>query len=214
MVGEHKTLCQDCWEEACFITAPFCKSCGLPFEYDVPDGALCLNCARLRPPFVAARAVFPYDDLSRDLILAFKHGDRCDLAPTFAGWMVRSAQDLLEKSDLITPVPLHWRRLSKRRYNQAALLAYEMANITGLPYHPQLLKRTRHTPSQGTLSKTARQKNLQGAIKVTEEIKGQTILLVDDVLTTGATILACTQQLLRAGAKEVRVITIARVIQT
>ncbi|SCA57380.1 putative phosphoribosyl transferase [Candidatus Terasakiella magnetica] len=212
MVVEHKTLCLDCWEEAKFITAPFCKCCGLPFEIEVAEGAICLHCAKRRPPFKAARTVFPYDDFSRQLVLAFKHGDRTDLAPVFAAWMKRAAPDLIEQSDVIVPVPLHWRRLGKRRYNQAGLLAGELAKMKGIQHQPHLLKRVRHTPPQGLLSRMARQKNLQGAFVASHEVADKSILLIDDVLTTGATVLNCTKVLLQAGARDVRVLTLARVI--
>lgn len=212
MVVDQHTLCQACWERARFLSNPCCDLCGLPFEYDVPDRALCLDCAMRAPPFSAARAVFPYDDFSRDLILGFKHGDRTDLAPAFGTWMCRSATKLIEQSEYVVPVPLHWRRLMKRRYNQAGLLAQEIARQSGLKYEPALLKRIRHTAVQGHLSRMARQKNLQGAFQIIGDIDGARILLVDDVLTTGATVLGCTNALLRAGAAEVRVITLARVL--
>jgi len=214
IVTRHASLCASCWDQARFITAPFCKACGLPFEMQPIEGSLCLDCQRCAPPFAAARAVFPYDDFSRHLILAFKHGDRTDLAPALAGWMARTAGDLLPTSDLVVPVPLHWRRLVYRRYNQAALLGRILAQQGNVAFAPQVLKRIRHTPVQGHLSRMARQKNLKGAFQVEGDITGKTILLVDDVLTTGATILGCTQALLRAGAGEVRVITLARVLPT
>jgi len=213
IVLQEKSLCVDCWSEANFITAPFCSCCGLPFEIDIPDQALCLDCARAHPPFKTARTVFPYDDFSKGLILAFKHGDRTDLAPTMAAWMRRSAAEMMSKCDLILPVPLHWRRLGARRYNQAALLCHELAKLNTTPCDPNILKRIRHTPSQGHLSRMARQRNLQAAFQVTQDVTGRSILLVDDVLTTGATILNCTNVLLKAGAKEVHVLTFARVIQ-
>jgi len=210
---DHKTLCQYCWENARFIAAPYCQCCGLPFEYDVPDTALCLDCFKRPPPFKAARTVFPYDDFSRDLILAFKHGDRTDLAPALAGWMVRAAFELIEHSDVIVPVPLHWRRLAKRRFNQAALLGMEIAKTQDIKCDPMILKRIRHTVPQGFLARMARQKNLQGAFEVQKDISGKSVLLIDDVLTTGATIMNCSKILLKAGASEVRVVTIARVLQ-
>ncbi|MDV7340070.1 ComF family protein [Terasakiella sp. A23] len=213
-VSSHKTLCADCWEDATFVTAPYCSCCGLPFEYEVPDTSLCLDCARCAPPFKQARTVFPYDEFSKKMILSFKHGDRCDLAPALAGWMVRAAPDLIKTCDVITPVPLHWRRLIKRKYNQAGLLAREIAKQTNLPCDQRLLKRIRHTPPQGHLSRMARQKNLKGAFACTKQITGQSVLLIDDVMTTGATLLNCTDILLDAGAKEVHIITLARVAHT
>ncbi|NVK20167.1 MAG: ComF family protein [Methylocystaceae bacterium] len=210
IVPDPKTLCLDCWDRAAFITKPFCSCCGLPFEIDVPDGALCLDCARVRPPFKKARSVFPYDDFSKKLILSFKHGDRTDLAPALAGWMVRSGADLIKQCDVITPVPLHWRRLAKRQFNQAGLLAQEVAKLTNLTFDPAILKRIRHTPPQGHLSRMARQKNLKGAFRVTKPVQGHSILLIDDVMTTGATLLNCTNLLLKSGAKDVFIITLAR----
>jgi ComF family protein len=185
----------------------------LPFEIEVPDTALCLDCARRHPPFKTARAVFPYDDFSRHLILAFKHGDRTDLAPTLATWMFRASVDVLKKCDVIVPVPLHWRRLGNRRYNQASLLAYELSKLSAIPVASNILHRTRHTPPQGHLSRMARQNNLKGVFQSRDTCDGKTVLLVDDVLTTGTTIVNCTNCLLNAGAKEVHALTLARVIQ-
>lgn len=211
IVPDPKTLCLDCWEQAAFITKPFCSCCGLPFEIDVPEGALCLDCARVRPPFRSARSVFPYDEFSKKLILSLKHGDRTDLTPALGQWMVRSGEDLIKQCDVITPVPLHWRRLAKRRFNQAGLLAQEVAKLTNLPCDPTILQRTRHTPPQGHLSRMARQKNLQGAFKVTKPVQDRSILLIDDVMTTGATLLNCSNLLLKNGAKHVYIITLASV---
>lgn len=212
IVTMDKTLCEHCWGEANFICAPFCKCCGLPFEFDVPDGALCLDCARQRPPFVEARSVFAYDDFSRRLVLSFKHGDRPDLAPTLAHWMARSAPTMIEQSDVILPVPLHWRRLMARRFNQAALLSKEISTLTQTPWRTDLLHRVRNTTPQGHLSRIARQKNLKNAFSCRKSIHGMRVLLIDDVLTTGATLLNCTNALHKAGALEVRVLTLARVL--
>jgi len=214
IVLENKTLCGPCWIDANFISAPFCACCGLPFEIDVADGALCLNCSKRPPPFTQTRCVFAYDDFSKGMILSFKHGDRCDLAPTFAQMMARSGTDLIAATDLILPIPLHWRRLGMRRYNQAGLLANEISKITHIPTCPNTLKRIRHTQTQGHLSRMARQRNLQGAFKVEKNIKGKSILLIDDVLTTGSTLINATNTLLKAGAIEVRCLTIARVLHT
>lgn len=212
IVQEAHSLCADCWLQAHFITRPFCKICGLPFDFEAPDQAMCLDCARHRPPFVAARSVFPYDDFSKKLIIALKHHDRSDFVPALAKWMIRSAPDLIEQSEMIVPVPLHWQRLLKRRFNQSALLAKEIAHQTNLEFNPQSLKRIRHTPPQGHLSRMARQKNLHNAFQADQGVEGKRILLIDDVLTTGATALNCTQTLKKAGALEVRLLTVARVL--
>jgi len=210
IVLENKTLCAPCWADATFISAPFCDCCGLPFEIDVTKGALCLNCTKRPPPFSKSRTVFSYDDFSKGMILSFKHGDRCDLAPTFAAMMARSGADIIPSTDLIIPIPLHWRRLGMRKYNQAALLAHEISKITQIPSCPNSLQRIRHTQVQGHLSRMARQRNLQGAFQVQKDISGKSILLIDDVLTTGATLINASKILLKSGASEVRCLSIAR----
>ena len=213
IVMDHKTLCVSCWPKASFISAPYCSCCGLPFEYETKGETLCLDCIRHEPTFKSARAVFPYDDFSRDLVLAFKHGDRTDLSPVFADWMVQAAQDMIEKCDVVVPVPLHWRRLVKRRFNQSALLAKEISIRSQLNYHPNILKRVRNTRPQGHLSRMARHKNLQGVFEASSDVSGKSVLLIDDVLTSGATVLYCTNALLKSGARDVHVLTLARVFQ-
>lgn len=211
IVTEHNTLCTTCWGKAPFITAPLCHCCGRPFTVDAPTRAICLDCAQRRPPFHHARTVFAYDDFARKMVLSFKHGDRCDLAPILARWMIRAAPELIANSDLVVPVPLHWRRLVRRRYNQAALLAHEISKQTQLPVQARALKRIRPTRPQGHLSRLARHQNLKGAFSCPVKLTGKTVLLVDDVLTTGTTVLNCTHELHRAGAKAVNILTIARV---
>ncbi|WP_417794312.1 double zinc ribbon domain-containing protein [Terasakiella pusilla] len=211
IVTEHNTLCSLCWQVAPFIHAPMCQCCGRPFTEDVPATAICLDCAQRRPPFHQARTVFAYDEFARKMVLSFKHGDRCDLAPILARWMIRAGPDLIANSDLIIPVPLHWLRLFRRRYNQAALLAHEISKQSGLPVQAQALKRVRPTRPQGHLSRLARQQNLKGAFTCSLDLTDKTVLLIDDVLTTGTTVLNCTRELHRAGAKAVNILTIARV---
>jgi ComF family protein len=159
--------------------------------------------------------VLRYDDGSRDLVIAFKHRDRTDAAPAYGAWMARAGGDLLEAADLLVPVPLHRLRLIQRRFNQSALLAHALADRSGVTCAPDALIRTRPTPSQGRLSRSARARNVQGAFRVRrrEEVNGRRILLVDDVLTTGATASACATTLLRAGAQAVDVLTLARVVR-
>ncbi|MBX6321505.1 MAG: ComF family protein, partial [Rhodospirillaceae bacterium] len=145
-------LCPGCWSTIRFLGPPQCACCGLPFEFDLGEGALCPACLRERPPYERARAVFRYDAESRGLVLAFKHADRTDATPAFARWLARSGGDLLVEAELIVPVPLHWLRLARRRYNQAALLANALARLSGVPAVPDLLVRRRRTTSQGGLS--------------------------------------------------------------
>jgi len=211
-------LCADCWPAVAFLAPPHCAACGLPFEFDLGPDALCGACAGERPVFARARAAFRYDDGSKDLILRFKHADRTDSAPAFARWMARAGAALLADADLIVPVPLHWLRLFMRRYNQAALLASALGGLSGKPAVNDLLLRRRRTPSQGGLGALGRQRNVAGAFAVDPRrrslLHDKRVLLVDDVLTTGATVSACTSALLRAGAGAVDVLTLARVVRT
>ena len=206
------------WRRVRFLSAPVCEACGVPFEADPGPGALCAPCAIEPPSFSRARAAFAYDGDSRGLILAFKHGDRTDSAPVFGAWLMRAGAELLADSDVIVPVPLHWTRLFVRRYNQAALLAHALHARSGVPVAPGFLVRRRRTPSQGTLGRAARRRNLAGAIAVPDKrrahVAGKRILLIDDVLTTGATADACARALSAAGARAVDVLTLARVVRT
>lgn len=210
-------LCGACWGGLSFIERPWCACCGLPFEFDIEDGALCGGCAAGPPAFDAARAVLRYDDASRPLILSFKHGDRMQAGRHFGGWMARTGADLAQQADLVAPVPLHWRRLAARRYNQSAELARGVAAAAGIGLCVDLLRRTRATPSQGGLTRRARRLNVRGAFAVAphrrEAIRDAHILLVDDVMTTGATVEAAARTLKRAGASRVDVLVLARVVR-
>ncbi|MGH6876961.1 MAG: ComF family protein [Rhizomicrobium sp.] len=159
-----------------------------------------------------------YDDASRDPILAFKRADRLDLVPAFARWLERAGRELLAEADLVVPVPLHRWRLWRRRFNQSALIARALGTRAGKPVDCRLLFRTRATPSQGEMpSARARRRNMQGAFGVDRTrahmLRGKSILLIDDVFTTGATIEACARALKRAGASRVLVLTLARVVR-
>jgi len=210
-------LCARCWPAVAFLAAPQCAACGLPFEIDLGPAALCGACAGERPVFERARAAFRYDDDSKDLVLRFKHADRTDSAPAFARWMARAGEGLLADADLVAPVPLHWLRLFMRRYNQAALLASELGRQSGKPAVNDLLLRRRRTPSQGGLGALARHRNVAGAFAVDPRrrplLQDKRVLLIDDVLTTGATVSACASVLLRSGARAVDVLTLARVVR-
>ncbi len=209
-------LCPDCWDAVTFLGAPQCHACGVPFPYDPGAGTLCADCTRARPPYERARAAFVYDDASRAMILGFKHADRTDLAPVLTRWLRRPAQPLLDDADIVAPVPLHWSRLLSRRYNQSALLSNALAHGSDLKAVPDLLTRTRRTGTQGGKSRAARRRNVRGVFRVhpryVHMLRDRRVLLVDDVMTTGATVEACTRALLRSGAGAVDVITIARVV--
>ncbi len=209
-------LCPTCWLTVPFISKPFCACCGLPFEFEIDQKALCARCSYERPAYTTARSVFAYTAESKDLILRFKHLDALSSAPLFAEWMEHIFEE--KKAALCIPVPLHWTRLFMRTYNQAALLAQNLAQLNPQwVYMPSVLIRKRRTPSQGYLSRKDRIKNVDRAFEVPKakrgHIAGKTIVLVDDVFTTGATLNACAQALLKAGAKEVHALTLARVVR-
>ena len=210
-------LCADCWSAVDFLAPPHCECCGLPFEFEVAVGSLCGTCARERPSYTRARAVFRYGDVSRALILRFKHGDRTDAAPAFGTWLARAGHDLLTEADLVAPVPLHRFRLFARRFDQSALLAQAIAHESDVAVAVDSLVRTRNTHSQATLSSVQRSRNVKGAFNIRRQwrnrVVGLKILLVDDVMTTGATVEECSKALLAEGAASVDIVTLARVVR-
>jgi ComF family protein len=215
-VSEPHALCATCWQTIGFLEGPMCSVCGLPFELDPGADTICGACHANPPPFDRARSVMRYDDASKKPILALKRADRLDLVLPFARWLERTGKPLIEESDVVVPVPLHWTRLWKRRYNQSALLAKRLAR--GKPLALSALKRIRATPSQGEMvSAKARRRNVRGAFTVEAKyhtlFAGKSVLLIDDVLTTGATVAACARALKRAGAARVFVLTLARVVR-
>jgi ComF family protein len=215
------TLCAACWQGFSFVAPPYCARCAAPFVEDPGRGALCGACLARPPRYRRARAALIYDARSRRLLLPFKHGDRTDIARACGRWMARAGSELLAEADLVAPVPLHWRRLFTRRYNQAQLLARvavrEAAAGTRPRLAPDLLRRRRWTGSQSGLRAQERRGNVRQAFDIhprwMAEVAGKTVLLVDDVLTTGATVEACTRVLQRGGARHVDVLTLARVVR-
>jgi len=201
----------EAWRKISFLADPVCDGCGTPFEYDV--GVRCGACQAKPRAFSRARAACLYDEHSRGLILQLKHADRPELGALFARWIKRSAADLIAECDAITPVPLHRSRLFRRRYNQAAEIARPLSRLAGVAYLPDALARRRPTASQGGKSASGRARNVAAAFAVPNprQIVGKKILLIDDVLTTGATAQGCARALLAAGAISVDLAVVARV---
>ena len=210
-------LCAECFRLTGFVTPPFCARCGVPFTTAALGGPeqLCPACILLPPVFGEARAALRYDAQSRRMILPLKHADRTDLVAALAPQMVRVGGPLLARADLLVPVPLHRHRLFQRRYNQAALLARAISRLSHVPLQPDALVRIRATDSLGDKSAEARAAEVQRAFVVrasrVRRIHGLHVLLVDDVMTSGATANECAAALLRAGAAAVDVLVAARV---
>ena len=226
-IERHGGLCGSCWVDLSFIAGSLCDICGAPFELAAGPDAICGVCARERPVFHRARSALRYDDAARRLILAFKRGDQTEVAPLLATWLERAGAELLDGADYLVPVPLHRWRLFQRRYNQAALLAHGLAKRWHLPVLTEGLVRKRATPSQGGLTREGRQRNVRNAFELGKSgvgksgmgesdvsvISGRNLVLIDDVLTTGATVSACAKRLMQAGANRVDVLTVAMVMR-
>jgi ComF family protein len=209
-------LCPACWARMSFLAPPWCDRLGIPFAHDPGPGVLSMEAIADPPAYGRARAAVRYDDVARDLVHRLKYGDRLDLATAMGRWMARAGHEFLDDADALVPVPLHWRRLWGRRFNQAAALARAAAAEKGIPVLIAALERRRATAQQVGLSRSARAVNVQGAFAVTPEgrtaIRDKRLVLVDDVLTSGATIDACARALLRGGARNVDVLVFARVV--
>lgn len=211
-------LCGLCWADTPFIHGAACDTCGtpLPGAADAGDGPLrCDDCLSIARPWEKGRAVFTYGGNARSLVLGLKHGDRAEVARAAGPWMAQAAGPLLDGAPLIVPVPLHWWRLFRRRYNQSALLAQALARETGLTCLPDALVRPQATRSQDGLDRDARFGNLRGAIRPHPKrgaaLSGRKVLLIDDVMTSGATFAAAAEACLGAGATHVCVMALARV---
>lgn len=220
IVDSQGTVSPQAWGELSFITAPYCHNCGFPFEFAVPAGSaesLCAGCLQDRPEFSMARSAMVYNDASRDFILGFKHGDQTQSVVSMIPWLRAAGADLWGRADVIVPVPLHRWRLLRRRYNQAALIGRVIAKDRGMSFLPDALKRTRATPSQGHLNAKERHSNVKRAFGIhparAAALKDKRVILIDDVYTTGSTVRECAKTLLAGGAKDVMVLTLARVVR-
>jgi ComF family protein len=211
-------VCAECWAKLSFIAPPYCPKLGIPFVYDPGPGLLSMEAISDPPAYARARAAVRYDDVARTLVHALKYQDRTDLAPAMGRWMARAGRELLDEADVLVPVPLHWRRGWSRRYNQSGALARVIERQCGVKLVSEALRRIRPTQQQIGLSRPQRATNVQGAFKVAAErasdIQGRRVILIDDVLTSGATADACARALLRAKAAQVDVLVFARVVDT
>jgi ComF family protein len=211
-------VCAECWAKLAFIEPPYCPRLGIPFVYDPGPELLSMEAIANPPAYQRARAAVRYDDVARTLVHALKYHDRTDLAPTMGRWMARAGRELLSEADVLVPVPLHWRRGWSRRYNQSGALAQAIGRQSGVKVAAEALRRVRPTEQQIGLSRAQRASNVQGAFKVAAErmadIQGRRVVLVDDVLTSGATSDTCARALLRAKAAQVDVLVFARVVDS
>ena len=209
-------LCGSCWRDTGFISGLVCDTCGTPLPGDESAGIVhCDDCMMIARPWARGRAVFLYKDNGRKIVLQLKHGDRTDLARAAGAWMAAVAGPVLRDDTMIVPVPLHWTRLLTRRYNQAALLAQWLGHHAKRPVCPDALIRPKRTKSTDGQGRDARFAAMQGVIAPhpgrTRHIKGRSVLLIDDVMTSGATLTAATEAAHAAGAVEVCVLHLARV---
>ncbi|MEZ5845365.1 MAG: ComF family protein [Geminicoccaceae bacterium] len=216
VVDEQGSLCEVCWKGLRFIGGDLCRICGRPREDGRPGDLACAECADEPPAYDIARAALVYGTVGRSLILSFKHGGRIAGASTFARWMVDAGRPMLTDGSLLLPVPAHRWRLFARGFNQAALLAGHVARQTGLVCLPDTLRRVRRTVSQQGLGSRERRANVTPeafavAGRDAHAIADRPVVLIDDVLTTGSTVNACSVILRRAGACRIGVLTLARV---
>jgi ComF family protein len=209
-------LCGLCWRETPFIAGLVCDRCGVPLPGgEAQEMAVCDDCMTTARPWGQGRSTLVYRDNGRSLVLALKHGDRMDLARPAAGWLFQAARPVIRPGMLVVPVPLHWFRLFRRKYNQAALLSKALAGTAGLDHCPDVLVRRRTTGTQEGRTRDGRFANMADAFRVPNSraslVEDREILLVDDVMTSGATFAAATESLFAAGARSVDVVSLARV---
>lgn len=216
MVESDFGLCASCWRETSFIGGTVCESCGITLPGESDGYRIeCDDCMRQSRPWKEGRAALLYEGYARKLILSLKHGDQLEVAKPAGLWMAQVAKSIVSSDTLVVPVPLHWTRFLKRRYNQSALLAKEAASQLRLRHGLDVLIRHKRTETLDGKNAEERFDTVDGAISVRprhkDSVTNGSILLVDDVMTTGATLSACTDACYLAGAREVSVLALARV---
>ena len=210
----ERVLCPNCLDKIRAHRSPYCLCCGRFFD-GAGEPHLCLSCIKDRPPFAVHRSGGLYQGELKDLILLFKYRGYEILGRPLGRFVFESLkgeESLWWGVEALIPVPLHPKRKSKRGFNQARVLAKELSKLKGLPLEDLVLRKMKNVPPQTSLERDERVKSVRGVYKVlkSQKIQGKTVLLVDDVYTTGSTLKECSRELLRAGAKEVRAITIAQ----
>ena len=217
IVDRQGMISPQAWARLNFIASPQCTRCGIPFDFEAFEGMACNSCLERPPPFETARAALKYDEASRYMILGFKHADQTHAVLAFVPWLEKAGAQMLKTADYLMPVPLHRWRLLSRRYNQAALIAQALSRQVDVPVLVDGLMRVRATEVQGYKKAAERHRNVKSAFalnpKYTEHVRGRSIVLIDDVYTTGATVKECTKTLLSAGAGRVDILTLARVVR-
>lgn len=215
-VATSGTLCVTCFMRLRAITAPFCPVLGLPFDKPQPAGTLSLPAIADPPPFGRARSAVLYGEVARSLVSRLKYGDRPEIAAFCARFMARAAADLWGENAVLVPIPLHARRLLRRRYNQSTEIARTLSRLTGVPLLTGLLRRRRDTRQQVGLTATGRARNIGGAFTtspaISRRLAGRRVILVDDVITTGATVKAATRALRSSGVMDIDIVSFARVL--
>jgi ComF family protein len=214
-IGAHHVLCAPCWREVSFIRPPLCDVLGIPLPFDAGERTVSAAAVAHPPAYDRARAVAHYSGAMRTLVHQLKYADRHDARTLLGRWLAEAGRELLPGIDLIVPVPLSRLRLLQRQFNQAAVLALEVSLQTGIPTDPLILARTRSTRSQVGMTRDQRRRNVAGAFSVPASwrawLAGRNVLVIDDVVTTGATVDACARTLRRAGAARVDVLALALV---
>lgn len=211
---DQNKICNECWGKCTFITKPYCSICSHPFEYETDENSICGACVASKPLYNRAISIFKYDDYSKKLIHKFKYKDQLHILDYFTNLILNMGKEVLDQADIIIPIPIHKHKLLKRGYNQAALLAMQIAKKREISYYPQLLTKNTNTPPQAGLNKSQREKNIKNSFQLNsslaKQIEGKRILLIDDVITTGSTISECCKILKKAKPGKIFVLSLTK----